>query len=307
MKQKSYIAYASVILAMIFWSFTFVWYKVVYQYYNPITTVLFRLVISSVFLLLLTYPLKRLQKLKVKDFKYFALVTFYQPFLYFIGESYGVQLVSSTLSSVIIATIPLFTVIVSFFFYKEKISKTNILGIIFSVIGVSLVIFNKSENLTASTLGISMLLLAVFASIGYSIVIKKLSNKYNSITIVTYHNILGVFYFIPLFFIFDYKDFLLSGFSDDAWVPLLELAIFGSSFAFIFFTFSIKKLGVTKANAFTNMIPVFTAIFAFYVLDETLNTSKITGISFVIAGLFLSQIKTLSLKDKLKIFIKPNE
>jgi len=307
MKQKSYLAYASVIIAMIFWSFTFVWYKVVYQYYNPITTVLLRLIISSIFLLLLTYPLKRLQKLKIKDFKYFALVTFYQPFLYFIGESYGVQLVSSTLAAVIIATIPLFTVIISTIFYKEKITKMNIAGIIFSIIGVSLVIFNKNENIAASPIGISMLFLAVLAGIGYSIVIKKLSDKYNSVSIVTYHNILGILYFIPLFFILDFKEFSQTGFSNDAWIPLLKLAIFGSSFAFIFFTFSIKKLGITKANAFTNMIPVFTAIFAFYVLDETLNLIKITGIIIVIAGLFLSQIKTLSLKDKLKIFIKPNE
>ncbi|MEA3318193.1 MAG: DMT family transporter, partial [Bacteroidota bacterium] len=245
--------------------------------------------------------------LKIKDFKYFALVTFYQPFLYFIGESYGVKLVSSTLSAVIISTIPLFTVIVSSYFYKEKITKMNITGIILSVIGVSLVIFNKDENLMASPLGISMLFLAVLAGIAYSIVIKKLSHKYNSITIVTYHNIIGIFYFLPLFFIFDYKDFSHTGFSIDAWVPLLELAIFGSSFAFIFFTYAIKKLGITSANAFTNMIPVFTAIFAFYVLDETLNLLKIVGILIVICGLFLSQIKTSTLKEKLKILIKPNE
>ncbi|MDA3780036.1 MAG: EamA family transporter, partial [Bacteroidales bacterium] len=68
--------------AMIFWSFTFVWYKVVYQYYNPITTVFFRLILSSAFLLILTYPLKKLQKINIKDFKQFALVTFFQPFLY---------------------------------------------------------------------------------------------------------------------------------------------------------------------------------------------------------------------------------
>jgi drug/metabolite transporter (DMT)-like permease len=183
----------------------------------------------------------------------------------------------------------------------------NIIGIVTSLIGVSLVIFNKNENLVASTVGISMLFLAVIAGIGYSIVIKKLSHKYNSITIVTYHNILGIFYFLPLFFIFDFKEFSQTGFSNDAWIPLLELAIFGSSFAFIFFTFSIKKLGVTKANTFTNMIPVFTAIFAFYVLGETLNLLKITGILIVITGLFLSQIKPFSIKDKLKIFIKPNE
>ena len=98
-----------------------------------------------------------------------------------------------------------------------------------------------------------------------------------------------------------------SGFSSEAWIPLLELAIFGSSFAFIFFTFAIQKIGVGKTNAFTNLIPVITAIIAYFVLDEILNVNKITGISLVIGGLFLSQIRTSGLKRKIRAYIRPSE
>ncbi|MFP4023917.1 MAG: DMT family transporter [Thiohalospira sp.] len=307
MKKNMATAYIAVTLAMIFWSFTFIWYKIVYQFYNPITTVFFRLIISSIFLFALMYPLKKIEKIRHGDFKYFLLVSVFNPFLYFIGESYGVKLVSSTLAAVIIATIPLFTSFTSSFFLNEKITRMNLLGIFFSIIGVSFIIFEKNEGLTVSPLGITMLMLAVAAAIGYSMVIKNLSFKYSSITIVTYHNFIGIFLFAPLFFIFDFNDFKQTGLSTEAWVPLLELAFFGSSFAFIFFTFAIKRIGVGKANAFTNLIPVLTAIIAFVVLGEIINLTKIVGISLVIGGLFLSQISTAGLRNKIRNYIRPSE
>ena len=307
MKKNNLTAYFSVTLAMIFWSYTFIWYKVVYDFYNPVTVVFFRLIISSIFLFVLMYPLKRLQKIQKGDFKYFLLVAIFNPFLYFLGESYGIKYVSSTLAAVIIATIPLFTSFTSSYFLHEKITKMNILGVIVSVFGVSMVIFNKGEFVDASLFGIGMLSFAVAAAIGYTLVLKKLTHKYNSITIVTYHNFIGIFLFAPLFLILDFKEFQVHGFSSEAWIPLLELAIFGSSFAFIFFTFSIQRIGVGKANAFTNLIPVITAVIAYFVLKETLNINKMTGITLVIGGLFLSQIKASGLKQKFRSYIRPSE
>jgi len=307
MKRNNLIAYLSVTLAMIFWSYTFIWYKVVYDFYNPITVVFFRLIISSIFLFALMTPLKKLQKIKKGDLKYFILVSVFNPFLYFLGESYGVKFSSTTVAAVIIATIPLFTSFTSSHFLQERITKTNILGVFFSIIGVGFVIFNNGEAIEATTFGIGMLSFAVAAAIGYTLILKKLTAKYNPITVVTYHNFIGIFLFAPLFFIIDFPEFKSTGFSSDAWIPLLELAIFGSSFAFIFFTFSIQKIGVGKANAFTNLIPVFTAVIAYFVLDEILNFNKMLGISMVIGGLFLSQVKASKLKEKFRSYIRPSE
>jgi drug/metabolite transporter (DMT)-like permease len=252
-------------------------------------------------------PLNKLQKIKKGDLKYFIFVALFNPFLYFIGESYGIKYVSSSLAAVIIATIPLFTSFTSSYFLNEKITKMNSIGISVSIFGVGLVILNKQTSVEVSLFGIGMLCVAVAAAIGYTMVLKKLTSKYNSISIVTYHNFIGIFLFAPLFFIVDYPEFRLSGFSTDSWVPLLELAIFGSSFAFIFFTFSIQKIGIGKANAFTNLIPVITAIIAYFVLDEILSISKMAGISLVIGGLFLSQIKTSGLREKWRNYIRPSE
>ncbi|MFW5943751.1 MAG: DMT family transporter [Bacteroidota bacterium] len=307
MKKDLIPAYISVLLAMTFWSLTFVWYKMVFEFYEPITTVFLRLVLSSIILVLLMLPLNQLQKVKLKDLKYFLLVTLFQPFLYFLCESFGVKFVSSTLSAVIISTIPLFSPFVTGYFYKERIIKFNIIGIVISIIGVGMVIFERDENVSATPLGILLLFLAVAAGIGYSIVVKKLSGKYNSISIVTYHNIIGIFFYLPLFLIIDFDHFISTGYVAQAALPLLELAVFGSSFAFIFFTYSIKKLGVSKSNAFTNAIPVLTAIFAFFLLGESFTVIKMAGIGLVISGLFMSQIKRLPRLRKGRTYIRPNE
>lgn len=306
MRKELIPAYISVILAMTFWSLTYVWYKMVFESYNPITTVFLRLLLSSVILVILTAPFRVLQKINVRDLKYFLLVTLFQPFLYFLCESYGVKFVSSTISAVIISTIPLFSPFATAYFFREKILRFNIIGIVISIIGVALVIFERGEDVEATPLGILLLFLAVAAGIGYSIVVKKLSGKYNSISIVTYHNIIGIFFYLPLFLIFDWKHFISTGFRQEAVLPLLELAVFGSSLAFIFFTFAIKKIGVTKSNAFTNAIPVLTAIFAFFMLGETLTAIKMGGIGLVIAGLFMSQIKRLP-RMKRRTVIRPSE
>ncbi|MBS3806559.1 MAG: DMT family transporter [Bacteroidales bacterium] len=307
MKKELITAYISVILAMTFWSLTYVWYKMAFETYRPITTVFLRLVLSSVILVMLMGPFRQLQKIDLQhDLKYFFLVTLFQPFLYFLCESFGVSLVSSTISAVIISTIPLFSPFATSYFFREKIMRFNIIGIVISIIGVGLVIFERGEDVEATPLGVLLLFLAVAAGIGYSIVVKKLSGKYNAVSIVTYHNIIGIFFYLPLFLIFDWKHFISVGFQPQAVLPLLELAIFGSSLAFIFFTFSINKIGVTKSNAFTNAIPVLTAIFAFFLLGETLTVIKMGGIALVIAGLFMSQIKRMP-KLRKKTVIRPSE
>jgi drug/metabolite transporter (DMT)-like permease len=72
--------------------------------------------------------------------------------------------------------------------------------------------------------------------------------------------------------------------------PIIELAIFASCPAFILFAWSVKKMGITKANVFSNCIPLFTALFSFIILGEKLTVQNIVGMMIVIAGLFLSQM-----------------
>ncbi len=290
MKNKSWVPYGAAILSMIFWSFSFVWVKIVYEAYGPLTTILFRLIISSGLLLIFTLLAKKLQPIESGDLKFFCLLAFFEPFLYFMGESFGLKYVSSTVASVIVATIPLFTPVIAWYFYKEKLNRTNWLGLLITFLGVSLVVLDSSFNFTASPLGVSLEFLAVAGAIGYASLLKGISHRYNTFTIITYQNMFGALFFLPFWFTFEFQEFSQVAFNARAFGALVKLAIFASTFAFILFTYSVRNLGINKSNIFINIIPVFVAIFAFLILGDKLNFHQIVGIAIVISGLFLAQI-----------------
>jgi len=287
---------------MVCWSLSFIWYKEAYLYFGPMATIFSRLVISGTLLLLLAWLGNKL-KIEKKHFILFFLAAFFEPFLYFMGESFGMQLVSSVTAAVIVSTIPVFTPIIASFFYKEKLSFINIAGIVISFSGVALVIIGKGLKLEASTTGVILMFVAVAAALGYSIVLKKLIPHYEPITIVAIQNAIGAFMFAPLFFILEWNTFAL-GFSVVAFIPILKLSVFASSIAFILYAYGVNAIGLSKANIFTNLIPVLTSIFAFFYLNEHFTFIKITGIIITVAGLFLSQINPSLYRRLLGLFIK---
>jgi len=299
MRQKPWLVYLSVIFAMIFWSLSFVWVKEVYEVYGPLTTVLFRLIIASLLLMVFAKLTGTLIKIDRKDFGAFILLSFFEPFLYFMGESFGLKFVSSTIGAIIVATIPLFSPLAASRFHGEKISFRTFLGILLSFFGVTIVVFDSSFNLIASPLGIALEFLAVISAIFYTVVLKKLAVKYNPTSIITYQNLLGIIYFVPLFFIFEYRDFTTIPFSFPAFAGILKLSVFASCIAFIFYAHSVKRMGINKVNIFINLIPVFTAFFAWLILDDPMTFRKLVGILVVIAGLLVAQVKLRKSTEKL--------
>lgn len=233
--------------------------------------------------------LKRWETIKKKDIPYIILLSIFSPFLYFVGETYGIDNASSTASSVIIATIPIFSSISAYIIYKEKLTAINFIGMSISFLGLFLVVITKDFNFSINLIGLVMLLLAVFSSVVYVLILKKFSNDYSAITIVAYQNLIGFLMFLPLFFIFEFKTFITIKPTFHIWKNILMLSIFGSSLAFVFFTYGNKKLGISKSEFFTNLIPIFTAITAYFVLGERLTWFNILGIIIVIFGLTLAQ------------------
>jgi len=291
MNKKDLLAFGSALGAAFFWSFSFVWFKIAYLAYNPITVVLFRLIISAILIIAIGWAMKRLQKPTKKDLGLFFLMSFFEPFLYFLGESYGLKYVSSTVAAVIVATIPLLTPIFAWYFYREQVRLMNIVGFFFSFIGVGLVVLDQSGRFEASPLGVGLEFIAVFAAIAYSIVLKNVAARYNTITIIAYQNLIGIGLFLPVWLFVDLKDFIHTPFHPQAFRAIVLLAVFSSTLAFVFFTQSVRRLGMNRANTFINLIPVFVAVTSFFVLNESMDLQKITGIIIVITGLFLAQAK----------------
>jgi len=286
---KSVKLYTAIVLAMIFWSFSFIWTRVAIHSFQPMTLITLRLVIASVLLFVVSKSAGKLQKLRRKDFKWFILLAFFEPFLYYVGETYGLTTVESTLAAVIISTIPLFAPVLAFIVLRERIGWANILGILVSLVGVFFVIYEPKGGFNANPLGVALMFLAVFAAICYATVLRKIPPYYTNMNVIFYQSLLGLIFFIPTFFLTDFSTIQSIQVSRESLVALFMLSVFASVIAFVLFAGAVRKVGVTRTNVFVNLIPVFTAILSWFILDEILTVSKWVGIMIVVVGLFVSQ------------------
>lgn len=291
MKKHIIRSYFLALLAMIFWGMSFVWSKITFEYLEPLSTIFIRLLLSSIILVIVWLLFYRGNRIKREDYKLILLTSFFSPFCYFIGENFGLLEVSSTIASVIIATIPVFTPFVAYFFLKERLRPLNFVGLVVSFAGVIVMLLEKDLSFNASMKGVLLLGFAVLSALGYGVAIRRLSVKYHPVTIVTFQNIIGTILFLPLFLYFDLHLLMQVKMNISLVTSLVCLAFFASTLAFIFYTGSIRYLGISRASIFANLIPVFTAIFSFLLLSESFSGQKIFGMILVIVGVILAQLK----------------
>jgi drug/metabolite transporter (DMT)-like permease len=275
---------------MIFWAFSFIWFKDANKTFHPITIVFIRLLFSVVIMTVFLVLTKNYMKIKKADRKLFLMLALFEPFFYFLGESFGLTYVSATVCSVMISTIPVVATIGAWLIFKEKLKIINYAGIILSFIGVLVFILNRDGSISFNIRGLGFLILAVLSAVGYNLTLSKLVGTYSPVYIVNVQNIIGAVLFLPIFLILDFKQFTSLPLTFTMFKPIIELSFLCSCGAFILFAYSVREMGITKANVFSNCIPVFTALFSFLLLGETLTFQNITGMAIVIAGLFMSQM-----------------
>jgi drug/metabolite transporter (DMT)-like permease len=277
-------------LAMIFWSFSYIWFKKANVTFYPVTIVFIRLVFAVIILTTYLIITKKFMKIRKHDRKLFFMLALFEPFFYFLGESFGLTYVSATVCSVLISTIPVFATIGAWLVFKEKLRIINYAGIVLSFIGVIVFVLNRNGALSFSIKGLGLLFLAVFSAVGYNLMLRRLVSTYTPVYIVNVQNVIGAVLFLPLFIILDFKHFITTSFNFDMFKPIIELAVFASCGAFVLFAYSIQKIGIVRANVFSNCIPVFTALFSFIILKENLTLQNILGMAIVISGLLMSQM-----------------
>ena len=291
MKFGKLFVYLAILLSMTFWGMSFIWTDSLLQTgYPPMSVVLIRLILVAFLLGGACMAAGRIEKIRAGDRKFFLLMAALEPFLYFVGETYGIKITGSpTLAALVVSLIPLFSPIAGIYFYDEKLSRNNLLGIVLSIAGVCMALTaneNHTQNLSA---GVSLFMLAVASAIFYSVVIKKLADRYNPFTIVMYQNVIGIFYFLPFVLIFERGELFAVTFTISSALPFLMLAVFASGLAFLLFIVAIKTLGITKTNIFVTLIPILTMFFAYLTTGKPITAAGATGVCVVVAGLILSQ------------------
>jgi drug/metabolite transporter (DMT)-like permease len=149
-----------------------------------------------------------------------------------------------------------------------------------------------------SCLGVLLALVTVSMSVGYSVVLRRIPSRYSPLSIVFY--VQGVA--LVLFYVLWGGACLMTSFEPLVdvmeWAPcqlqraglsVVYLAVLASVMAFVLFCYTVREIGVTRANVFNNIRPVFTAMLMMLLLGEVLPLWKWVGIVLIIIGLFISQ------------------
>lgn len=286
------LTYIASIFAITLWGMSYIWTDKLIAQNIPIFYFVFvRILMAGLILFLFNTAYGRIKRIQRQDLPKFMLLAFFEPFIYFICETYGLKVTGSpTLSAMVVATIPIFSIAAGIMFFKEKINFINVIGIIFSLVGIVMVAMAKGELGEHFIWGIVLLLIAVIAEVGHASLTKSLSGNYSSQIIVMYQFLIGSIYLLPLFLWKGLDGFNKEVyFSTDVWFPLLCLAILCSSLAFSLWVSTIKNLGVAKSSIFSALIPVAAAIIAWVLGHEYLNPRQWIGIAVSTAGVILSQ------------------
>jgi drug/metabolite transporter (DMT)-like permease len=275
------------LIAMTIWGASFVGYKLAYLGFRPLGLISVRLTCAILFLALWITASRSWQRIRPSDWKWFLLMAFFEPFLYFVGESFGMQYTSPTVGSLIIATIPIITPVFSARFLGEKMTRMGIAGLVLSFLGVG-VIVSAGKGGGSTPGGVALLFLAVFSAIVYGYMVKKLSDHYHSLTIVLWQSVMGLAFFLPLFLGFEASSFSIV-MPPVAWTAAIFLGIFASGMAYVFLNISIRNIGLNASNVMVNLIPVLAAVFARIILHESFTPAKLIGGVLVLGGVILAQ------------------
>lgn len=294
MQNKNYFwSFVMVVIATIFWGFSFVWSKQLLEVMNSISIIFFRMIIASIALYTIGRITGLFKRVERKDLGRFFIISLIQPFLYFLFELSSIKYNSPTLTALIIAQIPLFIGLINLIFNKKKLSVNVTSGIVISLIGVAMVIAGGGDaSLIATPFGIFLSICAMACAVTYNFQVAKVVKKYNPLTITTYIHGISLLYFLPLFFIFEWKSISQLTFTTPIIASIFALGVLCSAIAFLFYIYGVKDLGIVTSSMINNLSPAITAIGIFLIFGEQLSTIQITGIAITIIGLTVGVLKS---------------
>lgn len=202
----------------------------------------------------------------------------------------GLQLSTPINSGVIVTLTPIIILILSAFFLKEKLTLFKFLGIVLGFTGAIILIFygNTTQVLNAPNipLGNTMLLINATSFGAYLVMVKPLTKKYSTITLMKWMFLIGIFYTFPVTY---------SEFSKVSWTTLPFEAIWRMGFVVVGTTFitymlnvyALKTLSPTAIGAFTYLQPLITILYAVITGNDILDGVKILACLLVFVGVYL--------------------
>ena len=286
------LTYTLVTASVVFWGVSFILTKELFlteEHMTVTTLIALRLGIASAVMFPALALAHQLQRIRKQDIKWFLLLALCEPFIYHLCETNGVRLVSGSLASVVIATIPLFVPFGMWAAYRQRIKPSLLVGVLLSLGGVFLMLNGEIGFQGSALQGILFLTGAVVIAVVYTLLLVKVVNRYHPLVVTTWQNVIGLAYFLPLVFLFDSHSLPLLSWSPKMILILATLGLFCSTLAYAGYNYGVRNLGASEACIFNNAIPVFSLIAAVAIGQEDFSWLKVLGMTIVIAGVILAQ------------------
>ncbi len=286
--ENSFFTYIALMLAVLFWGLSFVATKVALESFTPFCLIFFRFFAASIFFVIFFYR-TGFPPLKKKAVKSLMLLAIMQPGLYFTFETVGLQYTSATKTSLIIATIPVFVLVLSAILLKERVRPLNLFGIILSLAGVAILVFGgqATTKLHGMLIGDFLIFGAVLSASVYMVMARRLGSTIPSHQITGMQIIFGAVLFFPAF-LWDLPKLHWGAVSTDSLIALIGLTVFATIGAFLCYNYALTKIPAARASVCINGIPLVTVFGAWVLLGESLTVVQFCGGGVVLVAVFVA-------------------
>lgn len=281
------LAMAALVLAMALWGSSFIALKLAFVELPALWVIAGRMLLGAL-VFLAAWRWRGRIDYRPGDWKYLLALTACEPCLYFIFEALALQHTSASQAGMITALLPLLVALGAYLFLHERISRTTLVGFALALSGALWLSLAGSadEHAPNPLLGNFFELLAILCATAYTLLLKHLTGRYSPFILTALQALVGSLFFVPLA---AWQVDWPSSFSKQGLAAVAYLGVVVTVGAYGLFNFGVSRLPASQATAFTNLIPLFTLVFAAVLLGERLNDQQMFAAALVFAGVILSQ------------------
>ncbi|MBD5332576.1 MAG: DMT family transporter [Bacteroides sp.] len=287
-KNSQWLYHCFAMIVVIAWGLSFISTRVLLDNsLSPIEIYIYRFAIAYVSLLAICH--KRIFASSLRDELMFVVCGLVAGSIYFISENVALEYTLVSNVSLITSLSPLLTVLMAGFIYKSsRPARGAYVGSTVAFVGVGLVIFNSSFNMSLNPIGDLLALLAALCWAVYSIMIKPLNAHYDARFITRKVFFYGIVTALPFLAVNSHITPLSVILRSEVLLNLLFLSLACSLGCYLLWALSVIRIGALKASNYLYFQPVVTLVFSMLILGEKITLVGGSGCLMILLGVWLS-------------------
>jgi drug/metabolite transporter (DMT)-like permease len=200
----------------------------------------------------------------------------------------GLDMTSPINSSIILSTNPIFAFVFAALILKEKITFLKGSGLAIGLSGVLLLILqNGTPDIASSTfLGDIYTLVNTISWAFYTVIIKRMLERYHPVTVMKWTFLFGMITNIPVGY-HQWSTMDWTSISFRAWLGIGFVVIFATYLGYLLITFGLRRLSPTIVSTYTYTQPVIAAYLATVLGQDHIDMVMILSAVLIFAGVFV--------------------